>query len=109
MAVEIPVVSFTRAGAAMPDAVPGDVSQGHTMPNDGRTGLMVTNADTEAAHTVTINLARTVDGQGVVPRTVSVPASTSVALGPFNPGDYGADLSVGVDSVSLTLIAVRVV
>lgn len=109
MAVEIPVVSFTRNGTTMPLHVTGDVDQGHTMPNDGRTGLIVKNADAALEHVVTINLARTVDGQSVVPRTVSVPADTSVALGPFNPGDYGADVSIGVDSPSLSLIAVRVV
>ncbi|MEU9560364.1 hypothetical protein [Streptomyces fumanus] len=108
MAVEIPVVTFTRNGNPMPTPVTGDVDQGHRMPNDGRTGLIVKNADVELAHAVTINLVRTVDGQAVVPRTVSVPASTSVALGPFNPGDYGGDVSIGVDSTSLSLLAVRV-
>lgn len=105
---EIPMVAFTRGGTAMPDAVAGDTANGHTLPNDGRVGLIVDNTDAAAAHSVTINLARTVDGQAVVPRTESVAAGTSKAFGPFNAADYGSDLAVDVDSASLTLIAVRV-
>ncbi|WP_158727282.1 hypothetical protein [Streptomyces sp. NRRL S-31] len=108
MAVEVPIVTFTRSGNAMPDAVPGDTLLGHTVPNDGRTGLVVKNTDTAMPHVLTISLTRTVDGQAVVPRTVTVPASASLALGPFNQADYGADVGVTVDSASLTLLAFRV-
>jgi hypothetical protein len=107
--VEIPTVAFTRGGTTMPTAIPGDVTNGHTLPNDGRVGLIIDNTDAAVAHNVTINLARTVDGQSVVPRTESVPANTSKAFGPFSAADYGSDLSVDVDNASLTLIAVRVI
>ncbi|MET8880569.1 hypothetical protein [Streptomyces rubiginosohelvolus] len=108
MAVEIPVVAFTRAGTVMPSESVGDPELGHTMPNDGRVGLMVTNTSAEVVGNVTINLSRMVDGQPVTPRVIPVPVSTTLALGPFAPGDYGADVSIEVDVASLTLVAVRV-
>jgi hypothetical protein len=93
----------------MTDAVPGDVVNGHTLPNDGRVGLIVRNTSLDTAYNLTINLTRTVDGQPVTPRVVPVPANTSKAFGPFNPGDYGSAVALDVDNASLTLLAVRVV
>jgi hypothetical protein len=107
--VEIPTVAFTRAGTVMPTAIAGDTVNGHTLPNDGRVGLVVKNTGSTTAHNVTINLARTVDGQTVTPRVESVAIGASKAFGPFNPADYGSDLSVDVDHAELTLIAYRVV
>ncbi|MGW2591652.1 hypothetical protein ACWCXC_15505 [Streptomyces sp. NPDC001515] len=107
MPAEIPVVAFTRAGTLMSAALVGDPVEGHTLPNDGRVGLMVTNSDT-VSRNVTIHLSRTVDGQPVTPRTLSVAAGTTLAFGPFAPGDYGTDVQVTVDSALLGLVAVRV-
>ncbi|MFC9620277.1 hypothetical protein ACFTXM_09835 [Streptomyces sp. NPDC056930] len=107
--VEIPIVAVTRDGTVMPNAVAGDTVNGHTLPNDGRVGLIVNNLSADTAFNLTISLTRTVDGQPVVPRVVAVPANTSKAFGPFAPGDYGSAVSVDVDSASLTLLAVRVV
>lgn len=106
--VEIPITSFTRAGTVMPEAIVGDSTEGHTLPNDGVTGLIVTNVSVDTAHNVTINLYRTVDGQSVVPRIESVPAGESHAFGPFPPADYGNSVAIDVDSAELTLNAVRV-
>lgn len=106
--VEIPVVAVTRDGTVMPDALIGDTLNGHTLPNDGRVGLIVRNTSVDTAYNVTISLTRTVDGQPVTPRVVSVPANTSKAFGPFAPGDYGQAVALDVDNVSLTLLAVRV-
>jgi hypothetical protein len=106
--VAIPLVAFTRDGSTMPADAVGDTVNGHVFANDGRVGLIVHNTDAAAAHNLTINLARTVDGQTVTPRVVSVPASTSKAFGPFDTGDYGANVNVDVNSASLTMVAVRV-
>ncbi|MCX4547290.1 hypothetical protein [Streptomyces sp. NBC_01500] len=106
--VEIPVVAVTRDGTVMGDALVGDTVNGHMLPNDGRVGLIVRNLSADTPFNLTINLTRTVDGQPVTPRVVGVPASTAMALGPFAPGDYGSAVTFDVDSVSLTLLAVRV-
>ncbi|WP_328546801.1 hypothetical protein [Streptomyces platensis] len=107
--VEIPVVAFTRAGTVLPDALVGDTVNGHTLPNDGRVGLIVENTSTDTEHSVTISLSRVVDGQPVTPRVETVGMATALAFGPFAPGDYGSAVTIDVDSVSLTLLAVRVV
>ncbi|MFI2187983.1 hypothetical protein [Streptomyces sioyaensis] len=106
--VEIPVVAFTRAGTVLPDALVGDMVNGHTLPNDGRVGLIITNTSADTEHNVTISLSRVVDGQPVTPRVETVGAATALAFGPFAPGDYGSAVAVAVDSASLTLLAVRV-
>jgi archaellum component FlaG (FlaF/FlaG flagellin family) len=106
--VEIPVVAVTRDGTVMPDAIAGDTVNGHTLPNDGRVGLIVRNVSADTAFNLTISLTRTVDGQPVTPRVVTVPANTSKAFGPFAPGDYGSAVALDVDNASLTLLAVRV-
>jgi hypothetical protein len=92
----------------MPDAQVGDMVNGHALPNDGRVGLIVTNTSLETPGNLTITLTRTVDGQPVTPRVVPVPADTAKMLGTFNPADYGSAVALDVDSVSLTLLAVRV-
>jgi hypothetical protein len=91
----------------MPTPLAGDVANGHTLPNDGHVGLIVKNTDSSAAHSVTITISRTVDGQTVAPRVTSVPANTSKAFGPFDAADYGSALLLSVDSALLTLVAVR--
>ena len=106
--VEVPVVAVTRDGTVMPAEQVGDTVNGHTLPNDGRVGLIIRNTDALASHTMTINLTRTVDGQPVTPRVVTLPANQAKAFGPFNPGDYGSAVALDVDSASLTLLAVRV-
>lgn len=104
----IPLTDFARNGAELDTAVAGDVTNGHVVPNDGHVGLLVMNASVADAHTLTIELFRTVDGQAVEPRIVAVPANVTLAVGPFPAGDYGASLSVDVDHADLSLVAVRI-
>lgn len=104
--VAVPIVSFTRAGASVPNAVTGDVTNGHSLANDGNTGLVVANTGA-TSHNVTINFYRTVDGQAVSPRIVSISAAETRAFGPFSSADYGATMNVDVDHAELTLRAYR--
>lgn len=106
--VEIPIAAVTRDGTLMPDPIVGDTVNGHTLPNDGRVGLIVRNTSTDTTYNLTIGLTRTVDGQPVVARTVPVLPNTAKMLGTFAPGDYGTSVALDVNSVSLTLLAVRV-
>lgn len=106
--IEIPITSFTRAGSVMPAPIAGDTLEGHALPNDGKTGLVVKNESTTTDHTVTIHLSRVVDGQSVVPRTETVPFGESHAIGPFPAVDYGNSVAIDVSSSDLKLSAVRV-
>lgn len=105
--VSVPVVAFTRAGTVMADAVTGDVTNGHSLANDGKVGLIVKNTSSTTQYNVTLRLSRTVDGQPVTPRVEPVAFGKSKAFGPFDPADYGATMLLDVDNVGLTLLAVR--
>lgn len=102
----VPVTSFTRAGGAVPAPVTGDTANGHSIVNDGNTGVVVTNTGS-TSHTVTINLFRTVDGQAVTPRIVSISAGETRAFGPFSTADYGNSLQIDVNHAEITLRAYK--
>lgn len=104
---DVPVTTFTRTGTVLPTATAGDVPNGHSMVNDGATGLIVTNTGSTVARTVTFTITRTVDGQAVSPRVESIPLSSAQAMGPFPVADYGTVLTFVVSHAELTLRAVR--
>lgn len=106
--VAVPITQFQRSGTDMPVALAGDVVEGNTMDNDGRTGLIVTNTSVSTVHNVTFTLFRTVDGQAVAPRVEAVPAGQSQGFGPFLAADYGGKLAINVDHAELKLQAVRI-
>lgn len=107
--VNVPVTQITRAGEAPPAEVNGDATNGHDFTNDGKTFLLVRNADGTAAHTVTIVTPGTVDGLAIADRAVSIPLSQSRYIGPFPPAVYGVDGRVQADvtSAQLKLSALR--
>lgn len=89
-------------------ALAAAITDGHSMPNNGNSFMMVSNGHT-AAHTVTFVHPGQLDGLAVADRTVSVAAGSTALIGPFSsnynqPGtnyihtDYDSTtaLSVGV-------------
>lgn len=107
-ATPIPLNPITRAMLAEPAPVTGDPANGHTVVNGGRTWLEVTNADSAGAHTVTVAIPVTVDGQGVTPKAYSIPASATRRFLLGQPEDYGSLTSFTVDSAQLSLKAFTV-
>lgn len=89
----IPVTPITRAGVAGVAGTASDVSNGNSCVNNGKTWLEVTNTDT-AAHPITIQPTRPVDGILVAPVSHTIPLSTTVPvkIGPFSTVDYGTTL-----------------
>lgn len=74
-------VTVSRAGVS--DASGAAASAGgDTFTNDGMTMLLAKNAS-GGAITITIAVGQTVDGQTVTSKTVSVPASQTMLIGPF--------------------------
>ncbi|MEU3686993.1 hypothetical protein [Streptomyces narbonensis] len=102
------VVQANRDGKDMGSPTVGDVTNGHVVANDGRTGILVKNTSATDARVITFRLFKTVDGQSVVPRAESVPMGLTYLFGPFGTDEYGAQLSIDVDHAELTLQAVRV-
>jgi hypothetical protein len=104
---ELTVQNVTRAG--LEAAYDAAASGGDEFDNDGKTMLHVKNGAT--ACVVTIDIAKTVDGQAVTDPTVTVPESEDRFIGPFPPSIYNdADGHVNVsydDESNVTVAALR--
>jgi hypothetical protein len=108
---ELAVQAVSRQGLD-PNYTAANVD-GHSVQNDGRMLLHVKNGAT--AVVVTLDIARTVDGQAVVDPTVTVPDSEERFIGPFpaepyNQGATAGDvLHVDFDDISnVTIAALRI-
>lgn len=107
--VDLPVTAVNRAGVAPGAEVAGDATNFHSFVNtNGNVVLLVRNADGAGAHTVTIHVAQTVDGQAVTSRAVSIPLTSSRYFGPFPVSEYGSTVLVDVDSTQLKLSTYQV-
>lgn len=105
----VPVTAISRAGIAPAAEVNGDSVNHHSFANtNSNVILLVRNADGAGAHTVTISINETVDGQVVTARAVSIPLSASRYFGPFPAGVYGTTVLLDVDSSQLKLSAYSV-
>lgn len=105
---EITVTNITTTAAAPASEVTGNNVDGHYVANDGRTFLVLRNADSGGAHVVTIKLLN-VDGQAVTGKPVSVPASSTRQIRLGDPRIYGTRTNVDVDvATHLKLTAYRI-
>lgn len=105
----VPPTLITRAGVAPAAEVAGDSVNNHSFANsNSNVILLVRNADGAGAHTVTIHVTETVDGQAVASRAVSIPLSASRYFGPFPSGQYGKTVLVDVDSSQLKLTTFQI-
>jgi len=105
-ATPVAVTAITRAGVAPVAFANSDNVNGNSIPNDGRTWLELSNTDA-SSRTVTVALARQVDGQTVTPTTHTVAASAQVRIGPFPPSDYGHTLIVTTNNALLKIAAYK--
>lgn len=107
--VAVPVTAISRAGVAPAAETNGDATNNHTVANDGKTIMLVRNANGAAtARTLTVRLSGAVDGQGISPKTYSIAAAASRYIGPFPVGSYGSTMQVDVDNADLKLSAYRI-
>lgn len=103
--VNVPVTNISRAGVADASPTNGDATNNHTIANDGKMWLEVSNADASNPHNLTVHIQDVVDGQAVAPRVYAIAASGKKRIGPWPVGDYGSALQVDVDSTQLKLTA----
>lgn len=103
--VVVPVVTVTKAGVAAGTEVNGDATNFHEVSNNGATWIEVRNADGAGAHTVTVKVSKTVDGQGVTSRTYSIALTSSKRIRLGDPNVYGNPTQIDVDSSQLKLTA----
>ncbi|MCZ4607567.1 hypothetical protein O3S80_28135 [Streptomyces sp. Lzd4kr] len=103
----IAVTQSDRAGVTLTPTT-GDPVNNHTIPNDGRTAVIVENTGSTVARTVTFRITRKVDGYAVTPRTESVAVGQRQLFGPFDVQEYGGQLQVDVDNAELKLTPIRI-
>lgn len=104
--VAVPLTSIARAGVAPATPTTGDATNNHTIPNDGAVFLLAKNTNgASTARTLTVHIAKTVDGQAATSRTYSLAAGASLYLGRWPASEYGSDLLVDVSHAELVLSA----
>lgn len=111
VAVDVPASS--RSGMLIGSGgaeVTGDSANNHSVDISVPTWLICRNSHATDAKDLTFLIGRTVDGQAVASRVVSIVAQTTRLFGPFDPGDYGqsgATMYVNVASSDLKLMAFK--
>ncbi|WP_073946510.1 hypothetical protein [Streptomyces kebangsaanensis] len=101
----LPITRLSDAGHADPTPVDGDVTNGHSLPNTGRTVLRVRNADATNPHTLTLVTPITVGGKAVEDTEVTIPAGATLSFGSLSTALYGSSTPIDVDSAQLKLTA----
>jgi hypothetical protein len=90
----------TRAGVTFPLGTAADVSNGNYVVNDGKVVIVCTNSNVSTPRNVTVTPTATVDGLVPAARTIPLPASTSVIIGPYDTGNYGTQLQLNGDNAT---------
>lgn len=107
-ATAIAVTQLSRAGVAQAAATAGDNVNGNSVANDGKTFLVLANADGTNPHTLTIAIAQAgPDGATVNSKTIPVPASGAYMTDVWPVSIYGSSLALTVDSSQLKITPYR--
>ena len=95
----------STAGTVLTDPNVGVAADDFTIPNSGNTLVLVHNVSVDTAHTVGVNITKTVDGQAVAEKTKSVPFGKYALFGPFPRDTYSANLQFNIDHADLVVQA----
>lgn len=107
--VAVPVTVVSRTGVAPAAETNGDPVNNHTVANDGRTILLVRNANGAATdYDLTVHLQGSVDGQTIDPKVYTIAAGASRYIGPWPTTRYGTSMQVDVENAELKLSAYRI-
>lgn len=99
--------TISRAGLTPVTPVAGDVANGNSLANDGRTFFLLANTGSTVSRTLTIGLVGGADGQTIVPKTETLAFGTSQWFGPYPPEAYGGTLKLNVDNAELKFSCYR--
>ena len=105
----IAYVEATKAGTTWPAETTADVGNGNqVLGNDGQIVVLCHNTNgASTARTVTVTPTATVDGLAVANRTYSVPAGTSMLIGPFEVSTYSTTLQISGDNTELKFVPIH--
>ncbi|MFD5468882.1 hypothetical protein [Streptomyces sp. NPDC127105] len=101
----LPITKLSDAGSPDPAETNGNPTDGHSLPNTGRTVLRVRNADATNPHTLTLVPPITVAGKRVEDTKVTIPAGATLSFGSLSTALYGSSTPINVDSAQLKLTA----
>lgn len=105
----ITVTDSSKAGTVLPSEVAADVANGNSVVNDGRTIILAHNTNAAStARTATITVTGAIDGFAPSPRTVSIAAGATKALGPYEVTNYSSTLQISGDHAELMFRAIRI-
>ena len=85
-AILVDPIVITRAGVTNAGTLMSNASDNYHVKNDGSVALVFQNGAT--AGTVTVTIFKTVDGQSVTNRTITVPANATVFAGYYDADTY---------------------
>lgn len=103
------IVESSKAGTTLPAGTTADVANGNSVASDGRSVIVIaSNSNVSTPRTVTITPTATVDGLVPAARTVSLPASTSKVLGPYEVANYGTTLQISGDNADVKFQVIRI-
>lgn len=91
-----------RDGTTLPTETTGNPTDDHYFNNTGKTRLLARNSGV-TPRTVTIHVARKVQGQTVTPITKAIAAGATEIFGPYSVNDFGSQVLVDVDNAELML------
>jgi len=106
--VAVPVTRVSRLTVTALAAGVSDPANDHTVPNNGSTLILITNAG-GAPHNAQAVIEQTVDGETPTPVDYVIPATSTVPLGPYPRQIYGDNLLVNIDHADLSVRALSLV
>ncbi len=92
----------TRAGTTLSAPAAGDVANGNTVPNSGKTIIYAKNGGA-SPYTVTVHVRQTVEGKDVPEQIKTLAASGEALFGPYPRDIYGDDLWINVENAAVVL------
>lgn len=106
MATTLSVTTISRTAlTAVGTPAAGDTA-GNVVPNGGSTILYIVNGASEG--TLTVSFERTVDGQDVEDRVLTVPSNFEGFYRLGSVSDYGANVTVTPSATTVTLKAFQI-
>ncbi len=102
------ITDSSKAGTTLPAVTAADVANGNSVVHDGRSVLIIASNAGASPRTVTITPSVTVDGLTVGNRTISLAASASKVLGPYDLATYGTPLAISGDHADVKFQVIRI-
>ncbi len=96
----VPIYAAGKAGANVTAEIDGDPVNGHSVPNSGKTMILVRNSSA-TPYDFTVTVKGAVAGLTPDPYVVEIGNMASRLFGPYETADFGTSLFVDVENAAL--------